>query len=233
MSEEKNLNIFQKLLAIQNMAGVLAKNKAGYNFKYASEDEVLAKITAGMQQYNLALIPSIVQGTFTVTPIQYMKYDKKANKEIPVNENIVSADMIYTWVNCDNPNEQVEVPWTMTGQMSDSSQAFGGALTYCNRYFLLKSFQIATVDDDPDNYRSKQKEAAEYEKSEAIKDKKNETLELMKQKINEGFEKNKLFDFYKGITGNKNPNAINDVEVLEKGLSALKILEVERAETHE
>jgi hypothetical protein len=228
MADNAN-TIYDKLLAIQKMAGVLQKNKEGFNYKYASEDEVLAKITAGMQQYNLALIPSIVPNTLKITNIEYKKYNRKLKIEEPVNENIVSADMIYTWINCDNPEEKVAVPWVMTGQMADSSQAFGGALTYCNRYFLLKSFQIATVDDDPDSYRSKQKKAAEYEKEELLKEKKNESLELMKQKINEGFTKDVLFKMYSGVTGTKNPNSINDIETLEKGIEFLKKIEKEES----
>lgn len=55
----------------------------------------------------------------------------------------------------------------MVGQQGDASQAFGSGLTYANRYFMLKFFQIATPDDDPDNWRSK-KEEAEQEAEMAI-----------------------------------------------------------------
>ncbi|MBE5733985.1 MAG: hypothetical protein E7347_02925 [Clostridiales bacterium] len=56
MSKEKeNLNIHQKLLKIADMAGVLQKNKAGFNYKYVTEEEIQAKITAGMQKYGVRL----------------------------------------------------------------------------------------------------------------------------------------------------------------------------------
>lgn len=44
----------------------------------------------------------------------------------------------------------------MTGNQSDSSMAFGSALTYSERYFLLKYFHCATTEDDPDAIRTRQ-----------------------------------------------------------------------------
>ena len=55
----------------------------------------------------------------------------------------------------------------MVGQQSDASQAFGSGLTYSSRYFLLKYFNIATSDADPDAFRKKQK-AAEAEEQKLI-----------------------------------------------------------------
>lgn len=81
-----------------------------------------------------------------------------------MNEFYVQADTLYTWVNNDNPEERIVVPWTMVGNQSDSSMAFGSALTYSGRYFLLKYFHCATVEDDPDEIRAKQ--AAGMAKSE-------------------------------------------------------------------
>ena len=51
--------------------------------------------------------------------------------------------------------------------MEDASQAFGGGATYGNRYFLMKSLQLATTEADPDEYRSKQRQAVNDEEFEA------------------------------------------------------------------
>ena len=61
----------------------------------------------------------------------------------------------------------MDVPWVLVGQQADAAQALGSALTYANRYFMLKFFQIATPDDDPDSWRNK-KEDAEAEADAAI-----------------------------------------------------------------
>ena len=88
---------------------------------------------------------------------------KKKGEDIPVNEILVQADMIWRWVNEDDPSDFIEVPWAMAGQQADASQAFGSGLTYCGRYFLLKYFNVATTNDDPDQWRSRQKEAESQE----------------------------------------------------------------------
>lgn len=75
------------------------------------------------------------------------------------NEVLVSADMMWSWVDNDNPEERIDVEWALVGQQGDASQAFGSGLTYSNRYFLLKFFNIATPDADPDAFRSKQRAA--------------------------------------------------------------------------
>ena len=163
----ETLNIYQKLAKIRKQVEVIQKNKSGFNYKYVTDDELLAKITAFMDKYGLSLIPSIVQGTMKHEQYHYLKtkFDKatKQSYEEHNNEIIVSADMVFSWINNENPEERIDVPWITIGQQADCSQAFGSGLTYSMRYFLLKYFNIATPDDDVDNWRSKQKaaEAAE------------------------------------------------------------------------
>ena len=168
MAEEK-LNIHQKLLKVVEMAGVLQKSASGFNFKYVPEEEIQAKVTAGMKKYGLMLYPTIVPGTLRVEPQTYEKYDNKIKGNKTMREYLVVAETINKWVNVDNPDEYVEIPWVLIGSMEDASQAFGAGATYCNRYFLMKTLQLATTEDDPDSYRSKQKAAENYEDDEAAK----------------------------------------------------------------
>jgi len=164
MAEE--LNIYQKLAKIRKQVEVIRRNKSGYGYKYVSEDEILAKVSAFMDKYSLSLIPNVIHGSSTVAPY-HSKKTKSTNKgdiyEENVNEVLVSADMVFTWINNDKPEERVEVPWILVGHQSDGSQSFGSGLSYAMRYFLLKFFNVATPDDDPDKWRSKQKEAGAAE----------------------------------------------------------------------
>lgn len=161
----ESMNIYQKLAKIRKNVEVVQKNKAGYGYKYVTDDELLAKISGFMDKYNVSLIPSVTPGTMSVEPYTYKKTKQTKDKNGPViyeenvNEVMVHGDMKYTWVNNDNPDEQVAVDWHLVGHQSDGSQSFGSALTYSMRYFLLKYFSIATPDDDPDKWRSKQREA--------------------------------------------------------------------------
>lgn len=159
---EKTLNIYQKLAKVRKQVEVIQRNKAGYGYKYVSEDEILAKISGSMDKHSLSLIPKVIHGSAVVTPYSTKKTKSTKGGEIyeeNVNEILVSADMIFSWVNNDNPRERLDVPWILVGHQSDGSQSFGSGLSYSMRYFLLKFFNIATPNDDPDNWRSKQKEA--------------------------------------------------------------------------
>lgn len=162
---DKQLNIYQKLAKIRESVEVMKKDKKAYGYNYTAEESILAKITVQMRKYNLSLIPGINPGTTTVTPYTYKKTKSTQKGDIyeeNVNEILVQADTTWTWVNNDNPEEQICVPWAMVGQQSDASQSFGSGLTYSSRYFLLKYFNVATS-NDPDAVRSKQKEAAAEE----------------------------------------------------------------------
>lgn len=162
MSENTSLNLVQKLAKIREMVEVIRKNKSGYNYKYVTEDEILAKVAAGMKKYSVALHPSITPSTLSVTPIHFVKSKttKSGDKLTEdINETLINADMVFTWINCDDISDRIDVPWVILGQQGDAAQAFGSALTYANRYFMMKFFQIATPDDDPDNWRSKKEEA--------------------------------------------------------------------------
>lgn len=161
MEEKQILNIYQKLAKVRKAVEVLEKNATGYGYKYVSEDEILAKVTGVMDKYHLSLIPQIVPGSFRAEPFTYEK-TKLVKGEIQkedVTEIINQADMLFVWVNDDMPEDRIEVPWAMVGHQTDGSQGFGTALTYAYRYFLLKYFGVATTNDDPDEWRSKQKEA--------------------------------------------------------------------------
>lgn len=170
---EVKLNIYQKLAKIRKNVEVLAKNASGYGYKYTSEDLILEKVTGMMDKYGVSLIPGIVPGTTKVEPYHYVETKAKKDGdtyEKHTNEIIVSSEIMYRWVNDENPEEYVEVPWVIIGQQADASQAFGSGLSYGNRYMLLKFFQVATTEDDPDNWRSRQKEAALSEEREIAKD---------------------------------------------------------------
>ena len=156
------LTLHQKLASIRSMCDVVQKGKRGYNYTYTDITEILAKVTAGMKKYGVMLIPSMVPDTSSVTQnvIRKTKVDKTGTPYEQVDtEMLFCTQMLFTWVDTDNPEDKIEVPWYATGSMSDCSQALGGSCTYTMRQFLTSFFQIAQSDNDVDAYRSKQKEA--------------------------------------------------------------------------
>lgn len=244
MPDTEKLNIHQKILKIADAAGVLQKTKAGFNYKYVPEEEIQAKVTACMQKYGVMLYPSIVPDTLTVEPYTYQKPKTKKAKDdkgkdvivdytVPVNEVIVKAEVIYTWVDTDNPEDKIECRWAYIGQMEDASQAFGAGATYGNRYYLMKALQLATTEADPDNYRSKQKEAENYDQEKEQKAAAEKLAEAVKEVVAKGTELMK-----KGITkdqvmavvgkynnDNANPSSIKSIEICEAVMKEFNELE--------
>lgn len=218
--EISEMNLHQKLLKIASMASVLQRTKSGYGYKYVPEEDIQAKVTAGLQKYGVMLYTSIVPGTLQVTPVSYEKYDVKIKGNKPVNEVIVCADMTYTWVNASNPDERIETTWAFVGQMEDAAQALGAGLTYGNRYYLMKQLQLATTESDPDNYRSKQKKA-EDDADRAEREALNEAISEVKEAGTAAMKKfgvdvNTIREIVaKHNGGDVNPTTIIDIETCE------------------
>lgn len=67
--------------------------------------------------------------------------------------------LTYIWINADKPEEQLEIPFYAVGQQDDVSKAHGTGLTYAERYFLMKFFNIPTDEDDADAKEKQEKYA--------------------------------------------------------------------------
>lgn len=167
MAEEEKLSLIQKLAKIRSIADVAVKDKRGFNYSYADITQILASVKSGMKKYSVSLIPMISPGTSQISQVvsTNTKFSKTGEQyEQKTSEMLYQADMVFRWVNDDNPEEYIDVPWTVTGSQADPSQAFGSAMTYCTRYFMVSFFQIAQASaEDVDSYRSRQKEAAASE----------------------------------------------------------------------
>lgn len=165
MADAVQLNLYQKLAKIRKLVDIVRKDKSGFNYKYADVNEILAKVKGGMEDYGVSLVPEIVHGSTLIDlkRITKPKVSKSGDMYEDVTyEYLYDSDMVFSWVNNDNPSEKIIVPWHIVGSQSDPSQAFGSALTYSTRYFLLDYFQIAQ-DNDIEQYRKNQSEARDAE----------------------------------------------------------------------
>ena len=170
IANNTSMNIYQKLAKIRKIVEVIQKNKKSFSYNYVSADIILAKVTAGMEKYHVSLIPRIVMDSAQSQPIHYTNTKITKTGEVieqQVNEMLFTSPITYTWVNDDDPDDSLEIPWYITGSQQNPSQAMGSAMTYGLRYFLLQFFQVATPEDDPDNWRGKQREAEEQERLQA------------------------------------------------------------------
>lgn len=158
MKEEKNKSLDEKLQVIKSEVDIMKKNKDGYGYSYVDEESILLKINSHMINLGIKLTPQLVPGTLHTEVVRYV--DKKKND---VTDILVTSEMEFIWKDI-TTGETIKVPWGLVGQQSDGSQAFGSGLTYSNRYFLLKYFNISTSQDDPDEIRKRIKQEEEQKK---------------------------------------------------------------------
>ena len=171
------MNLYEKLIEIRKEVEYLQKNKKAYGYKYVSEDQAYNAIKSKMNELKILLVPSIVPNTRTISEFEYT-----TSKGSKVKETIIHADMIFTWIDAES-GEKHEVPFILAGQQTDVSQALGSGLTYCSRYFVLKYFQVATNEDDPDKWRSDQKMKEEKKPKKKEKKIENNVGEITLEKL--------------------------------------------------
>ncbi|WP_436950409.1 ERF family protein [Staphylococcus xylosus] len=141
MSEK--LNLYQKIADVKANIDGFTKDTKGYNFSYVSGSQILHRIRAKMIEHNLLLVPSTTNEKWTTHTYK----NKKGNEIV---DFVIEMDLNYKWINADKPEEQLDISYHAFGQQSDISQAHGTALTYAERYFLMKFFNIPTDEDDAD-----------------------------------------------------------------------------------
>ena len=192
-----------------------------------------------MGKYGVSLIPTIVFEHAESNPYHYEKTKTDRSGSVyteQINEFLFSAPVVYRWVNNENPEEYIEVPWYVTGSQQDPSQAMGSGLTYGLRYFLTQYFQISTPEDDPDNWRSKQIEA-EKEQDKIILMKMISSIEEVVAKINETNtsllpEVKKVVGKYVKVNGKSSANyrKVSNISDAAAILKELKNLTTEKTE---
>ncbi len=150
MEEEVILNVYQKIVEVRRVADGFHKDTKGFGYQYVSGNQILGKIKEKMNELNLLLIPSTQTG-------QHYTYDYVNSKGQDKTDFILSGDMTYTWIDGDNPTDRLTIEWNYYGQQDDISKAYGSALTYSERYFLLKCLGLPTDEADPDSQQTNDK----------------------------------------------------------------------------
>lgn len=146
------LNLYQKLLKIQSEIKVVAKDlkiQVSQNNSYnaVGEVSVLEKVKPLEEKYGIFSYPrdrEIIDSGM----IENTDYNGKVKKQL-----FERIKTIYRFVDVDAPENFVEV--TTYGDGIDSGdKSVGKAMTYADKYALLKAYKIVTG-DDPDQEASK------------------------------------------------------------------------------
>lgn len=157
MTENKKMNVYQRLATVRETVPYLQKTQNGQQYKYVGSSDVLGALHSKINEVGLQLVPSIIGHKVTEhveVGSQYNKYTKQNDEKKRVTY-FTELDMIMKWVNVDDPADFIECPWYAQGVDIAGEKGVGKALTYGEKYFLLKYFNIATDKDDPDSFQDK------------------------------------------------------------------------------
>ena len=138
---EKTLNIYQKLLVIQSKISGLGKDKKAFNFSYVTGDKLLSYVKPLMDELGLILKQEII----SIDNLR-MDYVSKSDNKTEILSKVM---MRFTWV--DSASGETDINLFGANGQNGFDKGVGSALTYGERYFLLKFFHIATDEDDIDN----------------------------------------------------------------------------------
>ena len=138
--------IYKKLAEIQAAVKGMTKDKEAFNYNYVTGDKVLNAIRPLMDKKGILLLPSVKNVETQV--VNYDAWDNKAKGIVTKTEILYVVSMEMKWVDSEDGETLVET-WAGSG-MNAFDKGFGSALTYGERYYLLKTFHIATDRDDVD-----------------------------------------------------------------------------------
>jgi hypothetical protein len=153
------VNIYQKLIEVRKSTPYLQKESSGAQYKYVGSSQVLASLKAKMDELGLLLIPRVVSHKVSESTVNYYSLgpDKVETEHITKRTTtyFTELEMTMTWVNAEKPEEVIECPWYGQGVDIAGEKGVGKALTYAEKYFMLKFFNIPTDKDDPDSFQAK------------------------------------------------------------------------------
>lgn len=129
-----------KLLELQKSVRALNPDKEVSTYHYITGSKLLGFVRPKMDELGLILKQEVV--SINNTPIEY------AVKSGVKKEMFTSVVLKFTWIDTED-GEREECLFAANG-MNSFDKGLGSALTYAERYFILKNLHIATDEDDVD-----------------------------------------------------------------------------------
>lgn len=140
METNKPKGLLPKLAALQSSVRGLGKDTKGNSYEYVSGSKVLDTVRPRMDELGLLLVQEVVD-------IRNERVDYSTRNGAK-SEMFTSVSMVFTWIDTES-GEKLPVRFAANG-CNGWDKGLGSALTYGERYFLLKFFHIATDEDDVD-----------------------------------------------------------------------------------
>ena len=154
MNDVKEMNIYEKMSAITDEIGVVEKNlnvkvNSNSSYKAVSERDVLDAVKPIEQKYRVYSYPA----NRKIVDCDVLTKETEYNGTITrTNTLFMRVETVYRFVNIDKPDEFIET--TVYGDGLDTGdKASGKAMTYADKYALMKAYKLSTG-DDPDKEAS-------------------------------------------------------------------------------
>ena len=166
MKEEdiKKLNIYEKMSLITEEMGVVEKNlkvqvTQTSSYQAVSERDILDNVKPLEKKYRVYSYPVDRQMVDNSVLTKKTEYN---NKITETNSLYMRLEITYRFVNIDNKDEFIDIK-TYGDGIDTGDKAPGKAMTYGDKYALMKAYKISTG-DDPDKEASPQEGYTKEEK---------------------------------------------------------------------
>lgn len=156
----KSMNIFQRVAAITAELGIVAKNlevevSKKNSYKAVSERDILDAVKPLEEKYRVYSYPSDRK----IIDDEILEGEKTDFNGNPVKTTtfFTRIQTTYTFVNIDNPTDTYSTIVFSEG-IDTQDKGSGKAMTYADKYALMKAYKISTGDDpdqetsEPTNY---------------------------------------------------------------------------------
>lgn len=151
--EEKNIkemNIYEKMSLITEEMGIVEKNlkvqvTQTNSYKAVSERDILDNVKPLEKKYRVYSYPVDRKVIENDTLVKETEYNGKITR---TNTLYMRLEITYRFVNIDNKDEFIDIK-TYGDGLDTGDKAPGKAMTYGDKYALMKAYKISTG-DDPD-----------------------------------------------------------------------------------
>ena len=149
-TEIKSLNIYQRMALATHKIGVVAKNlnvkvTTNSSYKAVSERDILDAVKPIENECGIFSYP--IARRILSEEVQERKNQYGTRLEL-----FLRIETIYRFVNVDDPEDYIDMT-TYADGIDSGDKATGKAMTYADKYALMKAYKISTG-EDPDQEAS-------------------------------------------------------------------------------
>ncbi|WEG74390.1 ERF family protein [Vagococcus intermedius] len=144
-----NNTVIKKIGELKKSVPYIQKQQKDYiKFAVVQSSDVLTAIRPKMDELGLILETHVIDFEVEKTEIGTNKKNGKL-----IFSYLIKLKVKYVWINEENPLDREAIEFVAIADDENSSYAYGQALTYAEKTFILKQFNIPTDDVDPDIFQ--------------------------------------------------------------------------------